>query len=241
MESKNQNFKLPASYVWSCDRLWYRLGAWLLYRLALCIGWLYCRLALHLKIVNRGILKPYRGKGYFLYGNHTQPFGDVVIPALACAGQRIYTIVSPANLGIPFLGRLLPALGAIPVADNLRQMRQHTETVTKRIREGRSVVIYPEAHVWPYCTQIRPYDDTSFWYPAKLNAPVFSMTATYRKRRFGAKPALVLYLDGPFLPDEGQSLKERQKTLWTKVRSSMQQNSLRSNAEYWIYEKEDEA
>lgn len=240
VESRNQQYKLPDSYVWIRDRGKYRILSWFLYQLAKCIGRLYCHFVLHLKVVNEGILKTYRNTGFFLYGNHTQPVGDVVIPALVCRGKRIYTIVSPANLGIPVIGKALPLLGAIPVPDKMDQMKEHWQTVERRIGEGYCVVIYPEAHVWPYYTEIRPFGQTSFMYPAEMEAPVFCMTATYQKNRLRKKPDLVLYIDGPFFPDMRLKRKERQKKLWEAVYETMKRYSFRSNSEYIIYRKEEE-
>lgn len=235
--SKNQEFTLPSDYVWMHENGFYRFCSSLLYGLAKVIGAVCCRLVFHLEIHNREILKPYMAEGFFLYGNHTQPQGDVVMPALAVKPKRIYTVISPANFGIPVIGRLLPMLGAIPVPDNPLQMRNHIGTVKRRVDEGSCIVIFPEAHVWPYCTFIRPFPDTAFFYPAESGRPVFSLTTVYRKRRHGARPAVSLYLDGPFLPDMALSRKERQRKLKEEVSAAMAGRSALNNTEYVSYIK----
>ncbi len=48
---------------------------------------------------------------------------------------------------------------------------------------GACIGIFPEAHIWPFYTGVRPFVGTSFRYPVKLHAPVVAMAVTYRKRR----------------------------------------------------------
>lgn len=62
-------------------------------------------------------------------------------------------------------------------------------------------MIYPEAHIWPFYTGIRPFPDTSFRYPVQQKLPVFCLTNTYQRRGKSHIPQIVTYLDGPFYPD----------------------------------------
>lgn len=237
VKNKGQDYQLPESYVWIHEGFFYRLYSLLLYLIAAIAGLVGCYGVLHMRIENRNVIKPYRKVGCYVYGNHTQPIGDVAIPGFVCRYKRVYTIVSPANLGIPFLGKFLPALGALPIPDHIDQIKKLYRAIEKRIDEGGCVIIYPEAHVWPYYTKIRPFPTTSFRYPAKDSAPVFAMTTTYQKRRFGKRPKMVVYLDGPFFADQDLPLKERQKKLCEEVRSTMEARSHNSNCEYVRYEK----
>ena len=74
------------------------------------------------------------------------------------------------------------------------------------------VTIYPEAHIWPYYTDIRNFKDASFRYPVKYDKPVFCFTNTYQKRR-GKHIRMVTYVEGPFFPDNTLSIKDRKKDL----------------------------
>ena len=49
------------------------------------------------------------------------------------------------------------------------------------VADKKTILIYPEAHIWPYYTKIRPFPSTSFRYPIKFNVPSFSITTTYQK------------------------------------------------------------
>lgn len=235
--NSGQDYKLPDDYVWIRKGFFSRLASGLLYLVAAVVGFIGCYGVLHMKLRNRHVLKECGKSGCYVYGNHTQPVADVAIPGFLCRFKRVYTVVSPSNLGLPVLGKVLPTLGALPIPQHLNQMKEFYNAMETRIEEGGCVVIYPEAHVWPYYTKIRPYPATSFRYPAKDGAPVFAMTTTYQKRRLGKKPNMVVYLDGPFYPDMKLSLKERQKKLQEQVSASMEKFSQNSNCEYIHYEK----
>ncbi|MGN0453416.1 MAG: 1-acyl-sn-glycerol-3-phosphate acyltransferase, partial [Ruminococcus sp.] len=188
-ETADQDYKLPEDYRYIRRDFLSRFLSGLIYSLAIVFGGLYCRIFLHTKYKNRKAYKSVKGEGVFVYSNHTQPVGDVFLPALGAFPRRIYVVVSPANLKLPVLGRILPYLGALPLPATLGKMKEFTEAMRVRIeKEKKTVVIYPEAHVWKYYTGIRPFSEVSFKYPVKLNAPVFAQTVTYTKRRFGRKP-----------------------------------------------------
>lgn len=236
IESQNQNCTLPASYRWIREEWYFRLWAWISYRLVRGFGRLYCRWFLHLKFRNLECLHSFEKGGIFLYGNHTQPVGDVVIPALAVKPRRIYSIGSPANLGIPVIGKLLPAVGILPTPSDFHQTKEFYTAVQQRAQEGNCVVTFPEAHVWPFYTGIRPFPDSSFRFPVECGCPAFAMTTTYQKRRFGKKPGITVYLDGPFFPEPGLSPKEARKNLRDKIREAMITRSALSNVQYIRYE-----
>lgn len=237
VQSADQSKSVPQGYQWIKKGLLFRLGELLLYPIAFVFGEAYCRLFLHVSFKNRSVLRKAGRKGYYLYANHTQPVGDVFIPALACAFRHIYVIVSPANLGIPLIGRLLPMLGALPVPSDAAGMTRLNEAVSARCRQGNAVVIYPEAHVWPYCPFIRPFPSTAFRYPVKDDAPSFCMTSTYSRRLFGRRPKQTVYIDGPFYPPEEGSVRQKRDRLHDEIYGCMLERSRSSSYAYIEYKE----
>lgn len=234
-QSANQNFKLPEDYKWIRTDIFSKFLSGLIYGLAIIFGGAYCRLFLHIKIKGRKNLKGIK-EGFFIYGNHTQPVGDVFIPALCVWPKRIYTVVSAANYGIPVIGKILPFLGALPIDDSLHGIKQLNQAIEQRLEKRRPVVIYPEAHVWAYYTDIRPFADTSFKFPVKFNKPSFSMTVTYKKSRLFKRPVTEVFLDGPFYP-KGDTAKDKASDLHTLVYRIMQERSKNSDMQYIEYKK----
>lgn len=234
-----KTYRLPKDYRWIRKDMGTRILSHVLYALALLFSSVYCRLFLHVTFKGAKQLRRHKG-GCFLYGNHTQPIGDVFHPALACFPKRIYTVVSVANLHLPVIGRLLPYLGALPIPDTLHGMRDFRAAVEQRVRTGHPVVIYPEAHLWEYYTGIRPFGATSFQYPADLGIDVFCMTTTYQKRKHSRKPKITVYLDGPF-PADGDTAKQRVIELRDAVYETMKMRAKNSNCEYIRYQQADAA
>lgn len=237
IEAKDQDYAIPEGYKWVRTSLGARIASALLYGAAAVFSSVYCRLCLHMHIENAQVLRQARQSGAFIYANHTQPLGDVFIPALAALPRRVYVVVSPANLSIPVIGRLLPYLGALPLPDSMQGMRAFHAAMEQRLAEKKYIVIYPEAHVWEYYTGIRPFPDAAFRYPVKFDKPVYAVTVTYQKRRLCRKPKMTVYADGPFSPDKTLPPRDAAKALHDTVYATMQARSRKSNCAYIRYEK----
>ncbi len=240
VRTREQSYAVPAEYRWVRSSLGARIASAVLYGAAVVFSSVYCRLCLHMRIENAHVLRQARESGAFLFANHTQPFGDVFIPALAALPKRVYAVVSPANLSIPVIGRLLPYLGALPLPADMQGMRAFYAALDCRLAEKKYIVIYPEAHVWAYYTGIRPFPDTAFRYPVRFEKPVYALTVTYQKRRFGRKPKMTVFADGPFYADKTLGSRERAKALHDTVYACMQQRSAANTCAYIRYAKQQE-
>lgn len=233
--------KIDGNYQYIYNSLFKKVTHFFWYRMvATPIAFLYTKLVFHHKIVGKSILKKYKKSGYFMYGNHTQDIGDAFIPTLLNVPKDNYVIVHPNNVSMPYLGRITPSLGAIPLPDDMNAYRNFMKAIEIRIMQKHAVVIYPEAHIWPYYTKIRPFTDVSFAYPVKLNVPVFCFTNTYQERRFSKKPKIVTYIDGPFYSDTNLSAKEQKQFLRNQVYNRMCEQAKKSTVVQIEYIKRDE-
>lgn len=204
--------------------------------LSIPIKYLYAKIKFKVKYMGKEKLKQYKKEGYFIYGNHTQSFADTFLISNAVFPKINYLIVNPENVSMKFLNTLVEMLGAIPIPSNKEAMKNFLETIEKRINKGYSITIFPEAHIWPYYTKIRPFKSVSFKYPIKLQKPAFCMTNTYQS--YGKnkdKVKIVSYIDGPFFPDKNLSMKEQQENLRNKIYNAMMERSKNSNIEVIKY------
>ncbi|MCM1025493.1 MAG: hypothetical protein NC432_03620 [Roseburia sp.] len=198
----------------------------------------YQKIKFRLKYVGREKLKECNNRGYFIYGNHTQPFADTFIPSVANYPHRNFFLVNPENVSMPGLRVLTELLGAIPIPCDYVGMKHFRKAVEEKIRRGFSITIYPEAHIWPYYTGIRPFSAVSFRYPAELGCPVYALTNTYHRRRGrGEKAAIRTFIDGPFYPDESLLPRERRRELRDRVYRCMTERSRESDYEYIRYRR----
>ena len=232
--------KIDGSYVYCHDSLFKKFTRFFWYRIvAMPIAFLYCKIKFHFRAVNAKVLKKAKKSGCFLYGNHTQDIGDAFLPNLLNASKSKYFIVHPKNVSMKVLGKITPSLGALPLPDDRAAYANFLKAIERRISEKKAIVIYPEAHIWPYYTGIRPFPDTSFHYPVKLGVPAFLFVNTYQKRKFSAKPKTVTYVDGPFYPDEKLPPVERKKDLRDRVYKRMCELAKNSTVERIKYIKKD--
>ena len=201
---------------------WYRI-------VAPPIAFFATKIAFRHKIIGKEKLKPFRKNGYFIYGNHTHALGDAGMPSMITFPKSCYCVVHANNVSMPVLGRITPSLGALPLPDGMGAYKNFNAAIEQRIAEGNAVVIYPEAHIWPYYTKIRPFTDVSFAYPVKCDCPVFCFTNTYQKRKNGKKFRIVTYVEGPFFADKELSLRNRRLDLRNKVYNAMCENAKKSD------------
>lgn len=193
---------------------WYRV-------VAMPIAFLYTKIKFLQKIENAGVLKEAKMTGYFLFGNHTQDIGDAFLPNMIDKKKDKYIIVHPNNVSIPGIGKVAVSLGALPLPDDHAAYRNFSAAIETRVREKKAIVVYPEAHIWPYYTKIRPFPDASFAYPIKYGLPTYCFTNTYQRRKHSKKPRIMTYVDGPFYPDESLPMKDRRRDLRDRVYDCM--------------------
>lgn len=233
--------RIDENYVYIHKGLFKKLTHFFWYRIvATPLAWLYLKIKFRHKIINRGVLKGVKD-GYFLFGNHTQAIADALIPSMISYPKHTYVIVHPNNVSMPVLGRITPSLGALPLPDDKTAAENFIRAVKTRVEEGKAVCIYPEAHIWPYYTKIRPFGEKSFRYPVNYGKPTYCFTNTYQKRgKRGQKVRLVTYVDGPFYPDGTKSAQEGRKELRDKVYAAMCERAKNSDIQIIKYEKRKE-
>ncbi len=215
--------------------------SFILYRLiAAPLAALYLFFAHRRRTVGKEKLKKCGDTGYFIYGNHTQDIADAVNPAMINFPRRTSVIVHPNNVSMKLLGRLTPYMGAMPLPDDISAYRNFNAELKRRIEKRNAVCIYPEAHIWPYCTRIRNFSCESFYYPIKFSVPVYCFTNVYMRRKHSKKPRLVTYIDGPFYPDDTLPVGERKKKLRDEVYRQMVARSELNEVKLIEYIKKDD-
>ena len=213
----------PENYEYISHSFVFRTVAFIVYFIiARPLTYIYDKVAYHHKYVNKKVIKKLRGEGCFFFGNHTMYAGDAFIPNhMAC--RKNYIVAGPDVISIPGIRVLVKMLGALPVPSTIRGAKNYTDAVTELIGKGKTVTVYPEAHIWPRYTKIRPFKPDPFALPASLNAPCFSFTNVYLKSRnpFIKRPVVKTYINGPFYPNDSLSKKEKIQDLRNRVYESM--------------------
>lgn len=198
--------------------LWRAAAAVVYYLIAFPIVWLISHIGYGLRIKNRHAVRKVRG-GYFLYANHTQMLTDAFAPSIISFPKRAHVVANPDAVSIKGIRQLVMMLGVIPLPASLKMMRPFRDAVEARYGQNRTVTIYPEAHIWPYYTGIRPFGAASFAYPVRLDAPCIAYVTTYRRRKIfkNARPLVTITLSDPFYPDPTLSEREAKQKIRDEI------------------------
>ena len=212
---------LSKKYVYASKNPFFRFFSFFIYRIvARPLVWLYTKIRFGHRFVGKEKIRKHRG-GYFLYGNHTAFAADAFIPNLLTVRRRNYILTGEAASSLTAILPLMKALGNIPLPSDPVHKVAMLRCVRQRIGEGDSVTVYPEGHIWPLYTGIRPYPTDSFLFASLTGAPVFALTNCYKKKRFGRSPRIVSFIDGPFYPDPALSRAENAAMLRDAVYEAM--------------------
>lgn len=209
-------------YVYVHNSLIWRLASFLAYFcLAKPLLFIFCKIKPCVKVKNKKVLKKIRKKGYFLYGNHTSMVDATIPQSCIIKRKKAYIVAHPDVISITGIKTLVQMFGVIPVPSSVETNEKYVECLKTRIKQKAAVIIFPEAHIWPYYTSVRPFLDVSFKYPAEFNAPVVAMATTYRYPKWKInkwrKPFMMITLSEPIYPLEGKTIKENQKYLRDQV------------------------
>ena len=235
--AKIKTKKIGDDYKYIHTSVFKKITHFFWYRIVMTpIAFLYLKLKFHHQIINRQLLKGKKKESYFLIGNHTQATADAYIPSFLAFPKNCYCIVHANNVSMPVLGKITPSLGALPLPATLKATRNFLSAIKTRVNENKAIVIYPEAHIWPYCTFIRPFKSNAFHYPVSLNKPVYCFTNTYQKRKNG-KVKIVTYIDGPFYPDNNLDNVDAKEKLRDEVYETMCKEALHNTVEVIHYER----
>lgn len=228
----DENYKYHKSFLWEIMSLLFQNI------LSMPIKLLYIKIKFHHKFIGLEKMKEFKkihnSESVFIYANHTQSFADTFIPSLAIYPKRNFFIVNPENISMKGMGWLVELLGAIPIFGDIKSSKNFIKRIENRLAKGYSISIYPEAHIWPYCTWIRNFKNISFKYPVKYNKPIFTITNTYQKYK-NNKVQIVSFIDGPFYPSNNLSLKENEHYLRDLAYNTMCERSKNSNIEVIKY------
>ena len=222
---------IAGSYRYNRDKWLYKLFDFISYRVVMTpIALIYIKLFRRIKIVNRNLLKVVRKEGVIIYANHTHAQADAFGPTVYAFPKNVNIVVNPTNVSLPVIGNLTKSWGALPLPDDYEAGKRFLKEVGNRLAMKRVVLIYPEAHLWPFYTHIRPFTSQSFTYPLKYAVKTYALTTTYQTKRNG-KLKTVVYIDGPFIAEKGLSQKDAASKLRDEVYEAMTRRAQMSTYE----------
>ena len=179
-----------------------------------------------IRVKGKRNIKKLEGKGAFIYSNHVSISDVFKFQAkVFFFGRRVNILGYSDSLSMPIVRNLTRALGylPLPLKGDLKNSIALSDSMEFYVNEKKQyVLIYPEAHIWPYYTGVRNFRDGSFIYPAKSNAPVVPVVTIWRKPLIGKVPRQTVVILEPIFPLEGKTVTENKEYLHNETLRAMQ-------------------
>ncbi|MDY0345919.1 MAG: 1-acyl-sn-glycerol-3-phosphate acyltransferase, partial [Bacilli bacterium] len=156
----DENFKYVHKNV-----IWRFLSFLLYYLVAIPALYLTTKISLNVKVINRKAIKKVRKTGYFIYGNHTHIMDAFISQVCISRPKKTFIIADPDAVSIPGVRNIVMMLGCLPLPSTTGGTKNFLEAIKYHIEKKHAIVVFPEAHIWPFATMIRPFSSSSFRYP----------------------------------------------------------------------------
>lgn len=220
----------------------FRIFGWMAYYLlAIPLVHFYCFCVCAFRIKGKQKMRQLKHSGYFLYANHSH-FTDAFLAPILAFPKRAFVLVSPDTVSLKGIRTLVQMLGAIPIPQERKALPVFMKAVEERAAEDRCIAIFPEAHMWNFCTFARPFHAGSFRYPISLDLPAVAVAVTYQQRRFPLirHPKRTVYVSDPIYPDKSLSPREAQRKLAAEAEAFIKEKTEQySDYRYFDYRKEE--
>ena len=174
---------------------------------------LYC-LFHGIRYKNKKNLKKLKKQGAYIYSNHVAISDVFKFQSLIIHFKKVNIIGYSDASGIPVAKFIVKSLGYLPIPydqKNMIKLKEACFHLTKKRKEY--ILIYPEAHIWPYYTKIRPFLSVSFHYPAESNTPIVPAVTIWRKVWYSKKPRQTVIFGQPIFNDPDKTVSENKKYL----------------------------
>ena len=141
-----------------------------------------------------------------------------------CFGKRVNIVGYTDSLTVPVLKNVVKQLGFLPLP--LGQDPENKAALIEAMRyyvhkKHQIVLIYPEAHIWPYYTKIRNFKVQTMKYPAIINAPVLPIVTTWRKVWWSKHPKQTVKIGTVIMPNAELTQEENIDYLYNETLSQM--------------------
>ncbi len=167
--------------------------------------------------------------GAVTVANHVHPL-DAPMIAVTIFPRMAHMASLKTNFEIPFVRWLVRLLGGVPIPETPKALGAFMEAMIREVHRGRLVHFYPEASLWPWHDELRPFKNGAFRLAVESEAPVIPMVFKYREpsplvKKLRKKPVVTLQIGKPVYPSAavGNTKKERIEALRDVTHSEMEQ------------------
>ena len=184
---------------------WYKtaLSVIVYYFIAIPCLWFYLVVVIGVRVKNRKLLRKHKG-GAVLVSNHVHVL-DAAMNGLAAFPRKPVFTGLKANFQLPIAGFLVNILGTVPVPETPDEMKVFFHELQKQAHAGRLVHFFPEGHLEPFCSILRPFRNGAFQVAKEAMVPIFPIIIRFDDKRgifpLFSRKRIILTVGEPIVPD----------------------------------------
>lgn len=118
--------------------------------------------------------------GKITISNHVHPM-DCTMNAIINAPHKMYFPTLKSNFEIPVIRHIIKLLHAIPIPNTLDRKKDFFKCIDDLLISGKTVHLYPETAMWPYCKRLRNFKDGAFKFSINNKVPIVPIIYIFRK------------------------------------------------------------
>ncbi|MBE7074200.1 MAG: 1-acyl-sn-glycerol-3-phosphate acyltransferase [Clostridiales bacterium] len=137
-----------------------------------------------------------RKTGCIVVANHILNMDAAIISSSIFRLRKLHIITLGENITIPVAGKLIAALGGIPIADDLKGTKKFMKYCSWLLKKKKPILIFPEKALWHGYKGIRPFDKGAFTLAVTNNVPILPIVITLKNRKPNkGKPKYKVYFN----------------------------------------------
>lgn len=168
-----------------CPRnIFFRFWAAIFRAVAICVfnPYMFFKRGLHTFGFNK--IKKLDHKGFVMTCNHVHVFDNLAVGTNVFAWRKIYFTTLEQNIRRPMIGFFLRSLGGIPIPNSsLSGMKKFNEDLSYLLKKKKPILFNPEASMWPFYRDIRPFKRGAFQVAVKNDVPLLPIVALFRRKK----------------------------------------------------------
>lgn len=166
------------------------LSVFVYYLAAIPLLWLFLSFGVGVRIRNRKAIRQLRRlrrrRGAVTIANHVHTLDSAMVGLAAFPRKPVFTSLSE-NFRLPFAGPLVGLLGSVPVPETLLENRIFFYELSKLLRNGRFIHIFPEGELVRNDSALRPFKKGAFRLAVDAQVPIVPIAVSIRERRPGLR------------------------------------------------------
>ena len=176
--------KFDETYPFYPRNIFFRIWAAIFRGAAICVfnPYMYFKRGLYRYGYNK--IPKLDNKGFVMTCNHVHVLDDLSVGTNLFAWRKIYFTTLEQNVQRKMIGFYLRSLGGIPIPNSsLSGMKKFNEDISLILKKKKPVLFNPEASMWPFYREIRPFKRGAFQAAVKNDVPLLPIVALFKRKK----------------------------------------------------------